>query len=138
MRDLHQLSQGNRVENGASCLANTIRPSLRRRLDVTPFQPIRSKNDKCLSRQPSDSSPNLFVSTYFILFVEEPEFTDVIQNVTVPAGRSVRLACSVKNLGSYKETELNEVRHLGDDYFSRYRMTPVTDKQGELTTGSLP
>ncbi|XP_026320045.1 lachesin-like isoform X2 [Hyposmocoma kahamanoa] len=34
--------------------------------------------------------------------VEEPEFTDVIQNVTVPAGRSVRLACSVKNLGSYK------------------------------------
>lgn len=34
--------------------------------------------------------------------VEEPEFTDVIQNVTVPAGRSVRLACSVKNLGSFK------------------------------------
>ncbi|GBP60714.1 hypothetical protein EVAR_47452_1 [Eumeta japonica] len=34
--------------------------------------------------------------------VEEPEFTDVIENVTVPAGRSVRLACSVKNLGSYK------------------------------------
>ncbi|KAI5640530.1 immunoglobulin i-set domain-containing protein [Phthorimaea operculella] len=33
---------------------------------------------------------------------EEPEFTDVIQNMTVPAGRSVRLACSVKNLGSYK------------------------------------
>lgn len=38
--------------------------------------------------------------------VEEPEFTDVIQNVTVPAGRSVRLACSVKNLGSYKVTSL--------------------------------
>lgn len=37
-----------------------------------------------------------------VTVVEEPEFTDVIQNVTVPAGRSVRLACSVKNLGSYK------------------------------------
>uniref|UniRef100_A0A6E8W087 Ig-like domain-containing protein n=1 Tax=Anopheles coluzzii TaxID=1518534 RepID=A0A6E8W087_ANOCL len=34
--------------------------------------------------------------------VEEPEFTDVIENVTVPAGRNVKLACSVKNLGSYK------------------------------------
>lgn len=38
----------------------------------------------------------------FVSVIEEPEFTDVIQNVTVPAGRSVRLACSVKNLGSYK------------------------------------
>nr|XP_029725048.1 neurotrimin-like [Aedes albopictus] len=34
--------------------------------------------------------------------VEEPEFTDVIENVTVPAGRNVKLACSVKNLGSFK------------------------------------
>ncbi|XP_058447355.1 lachesin-like [Malaya genurostris] len=34
--------------------------------------------------------------------VEEPEFTEVIENVTVPAGRNVKLACSVKNLGSYK------------------------------------
>ncbi|KPJ16714.1 hypothetical protein RR48_10313 [Papilio machaon] len=44
----------------------------------------------------------------FLLFpvLEEPEFTDVIQNVTVPAGRSVRLACSVKNLGSYKKRPL--------------------------------
>lgn len=40
--------------------------------------------------------------TLIVSVVEEPEFTDVIQNVTVPAGRSVRLACSVKNLGSYK------------------------------------
>lgn len=38
----------------------------------------------------------------FVAVMEEPEFTDVIENVTVPAGRSVRLACSVKNLGSYK------------------------------------
>lgn len=34
--------------------------------------------------------------------LEEPEFTEVIDNVTVPAGRHVKLACSVKNLGSYK------------------------------------
>lgn len=34
--------------------------------------------------------------------VEEPEFTDVIENITAAAGRSVKFACSVKNLGSYK------------------------------------
>ncbi|XP_072402120.1 lachesin-like isoform X2 [Diabrotica undecimpunctata] len=33
---------------------------------------------------------------------EEPEFTDVIQNITVAAGRNVRFACAVKNLGTYK------------------------------------
>lgn len=33
---------------------------------------------------------------------DDPEFTDVIENITVPAGRSVKLACSVKNLGNYK------------------------------------
>ncbi|XP_073821245.1 dpr-interacting protein epsilon [Musca autumnalis] len=33
---------------------------------------------------------------------EDPEFTDVIDNITVPAGRNIKLACSVKNLGSYK------------------------------------
>ncbi|XP_037910647.1 lachesin-like [Hermetia illucens] len=33
---------------------------------------------------------------------EDPEFTDVIENITVPAGRNVKLACSVKNLGPYK------------------------------------
>ncbi|XP_063697790.1 lachesin-like [Culicoides brevitarsis] len=37
-----------------------------------------------------------------MVVVEEPEFTEVIENVTVPAGRNVKLACSVKNLGSYK------------------------------------
>ncbi|KAF2884412.1 hypothetical protein ILUMI_21791 [Ignelater luminosus] len=34
--------------------------------------------------------------------VEEPEFTDVIENITVAAGRNVKFACSVKNLGTYK------------------------------------
>jgi hypothetical protein len=47
-----------------------------------------------------------FNSLFFFLYVlavqEDPEFTDVIENITVPAGRNVKLACSVKNLGSYK------------------------------------
>ncbi|XP_053958518.1 lachesin [Anastrepha ludens] len=42
-----------------------------------------------------------YAHTYF-LDSEDPEFTDVIDNITVPAGRNVKLACSVKNLGSYK------------------------------------
>ncbi|KAG7310718.1 hypothetical protein JYU34_003523, partial [Plutella xylostella] len=49
-----------------------------------------------------DTSTGLGDNTLTNSVVEEPEFTDVIQNVTVPAGRSVKLACSVKNLGSYK------------------------------------
>lgn len=45
---------------------------------------------------------------YFFVAVvlEEPEFTEVIENVTVPAGRNVKLACSVKNLGSYKVSKI--------------------------------
>ncbi|XP_025423912.1 neurotrimin-like isoform X2 [Sipha flava] len=34
--------------------------------------------------------------------MDDPEFTEPIVNVTVPAGRSVKLGCSVRNLGSYK------------------------------------
>lgn len=34
--------------------------------------------------------------------MEDPEFTEIIENITVPAGRNVKLACSVKDLGSYK------------------------------------
>ncbi|CAG9803946.1 unnamed protein product [Chironomus riparius] len=48
----------------------------------------------------SSNSNAIIPSTNVI--TEEPEFTDVIENVTVPAGRNVKLACSVKNLGSYK------------------------------------
>lgn len=36
------------------------------------------------------------------VIIEDPEFTESIVNVTVPAGRSVKLGCSVRNLGSYK------------------------------------
>lgn len=40
--------------------------------------------------------------SYFSVVVVEPEFTDVIENITVPAGRNVKFSCSVKNLGTYK------------------------------------
>ncbi|XP_050540599.1 lachesin-like isoform X2 [Daktulosphaira vitifoliae] len=36
------------------------------------------------------------------VIMDDPEFTEPIVNVTVPAGRSVKLGCSVRNLGSYK------------------------------------
>lgn len=39
--------------------------------------------------------------------VEEPEFADVIENITVAAGRNVKFACSVKNLGTYKVSKTN-------------------------------
>lgn len=43
----------------------------------------------------------------FELFVSgemgpEPEFIGVMENITVPAGRSVRLSCSVRNLASFR------------------------------------
>ncbi|XP_034934008.1 lachesin-like [Chelonus insularis] len=34
--------------------------------------------------------------------IPEPEFVEPIGNTTVPAGRSIKLACSVKDLGTYK------------------------------------
>lgn len=50
------------------------------------------------------NSKNKRLNSSFLVsvVVEEPEFTEVIENVTVPAGRNVRLGCSVKNLGSFK------------------------------------
>jgi len=33
---------------------------------------------------------------------DEPEFSEPIENITVPAGREVKLACSVKSLGPHK------------------------------------
>ncbi|KAF7385901.1 hypothetical protein HZH66_011743 [Vespula vulgaris] len=32
----------------------------------------------------------------------DPEFVSEIGNITVPAGRNVKLACSVKDLGTFK------------------------------------
>jgi hypothetical protein len=42
---------------------------------------------------------------------EDPEFTEQIENITVPAGRNVKLACSVKNLGSYKVRSWPSITH---------------------------
>lgn len=50
---------------------------------------------------------------FIAVIQEDPEFTDVIDNITVPAGRNVKLACSVKNLGSYKVSEFGMV--IGDE-----------------------
>lgn len=46
---------------------------------------------------------NDFHNAIFISAVsEDPEFTDIIENITVAQGRNVKFGCSVKNLGSYK------------------------------------
>lgn len=44
----------------------------------------------------------IFFNFLFSAVLEDPEFTEIIENITVPAGRNVKLACSVKDLGSYK------------------------------------
>lgn len=50
-----------------------------------------------------------FLNKFFLLIwyaggagVDEPEFAEPIENITVPAGREVKLACSVKALGPHK------------------------------------
>lgn len=47
-----------------------------------------------------------FPLLHFAAIVEEPEFTEHIENITVPAGRNIKLGCSVKNLGSFKVSRL--------------------------------
>ncbi|XP_006560786.2 lachesin isoform X3 [Apis mellifera] len=44
----------------------------------------------------------LKVTVVSVTTVPDPEFVDEIGNITVPAGRNVKLACSVKDLGPYK------------------------------------
>lgn len=39
---------------------------------------------------------------FSVTTIPDPEFVDEIGNITVPAGRNVKLACSVKDLGSFK------------------------------------
>ncbi|XP_076675466.1 lachesin isoform X2 [Andrena cerasifolii] len=48
-----------------------------------------------------DSRPTSAAFTT-VTTVPDPEFVDEIGNITVPAGRNVKLACSVKDLGTYK------------------------------------
>ncbi|CAG5093190.1 Protein of unknown function [Cotesia congregata] len=43
--------------------------------------------------------------------IPEPEFLEEIGNTTVPAGRNIKLACSVKDLGTYKNAHvISELR----------------------------
>lgn len=63
----------------------------------------------------------LFLSSLFwAALPEDPEFTDIIENITVPAGRNIKLACSVKNLGSYKvRTTINETENRKPKNFNQ-------------------
>lgn len=69
----------------------------------------------------------LICSIYFFTdILEDPEFTDIIENVTVPAGRNIKLGCSVKNLGTYK---VNLIHHCAITviifYFRTYAYDPT-------------
>lgn len=44
----------------------------------------------------------LLLLSFSATTIPDPEFVDEIGNITVPAGRNVKLACSVKDLGSFK------------------------------------
>lgn len=47
---------------------------------------------------------------FTVTTIPDPEFVDEIGNITVPAGRNVKLACSVKDLGSFKvRTRMNNI-----------------------------
>lgn len=52
----------------------------------------------------------------------EPEFIEVIENITVAAGRNVKFACSVKNLGTYKVSTASRrtinVSHSADEHLN--------------------
>lgn len=44
----------------------------------------------------------LIILFFSVSTIPDPQFVDEIGNITVPAGRNVKLACSVKDLGSFK------------------------------------
>lgn len=66
----------------------------------------------------SENAEKYPLNVYSLFFsaavVDDPEFTDIIENITVPAGRNVKLACSVKNLGSYKVRNHVRSQQLSD------------------------
>ena len=49
---------------------------------------------------------NFFFSAPAVV-ANEPSFVEQIQNVTVTAGRDVKLTCVVENLGTYKVSYIN-------------------------------
>lgn len=61
----------------------------------------------------------------------DPEFVEPLQNLTVTAGRDVRLQCSVKHLGSYKVNAV--IFHLSNCIISnRNNNTGSLDLYGEI------
>lgn len=59
---------------------------------------------------------------FFLAVAEEPEFTDVILNQTVAAGRPAKFACSVKNLGSFKVSIKFIVRQIDFSFSSIFNL----------------
>ncbi|KAK0078752.1 hypothetical protein PV325_002130 [Microctonus aethiopoides] len=59
--------------------------------------------NKCTGNPPVYTSDRNFPNDAVISTTLEPTFVEEIGNTTVPAGRSIKLACSVKDLGTYKE-----------------------------------
>ena len=73
----------------------------------------------------------------FTAVTEDPEFTDVIENITVPAGRNVKLACSVKNLGSYKVSQFKIILSICDQKAGKQFYTFSYIAQFIFDTGNI-
>ncbi|KAK0091027.1 hypothetical protein PV326_003859 [Microctonus aethiopoides] len=58
--------------------------------------------NKCTGNPPVYTSDRNFPNDAVMSTTLEPTFVEEIGNTTVPAGRSIKLACSVKDLGTYK------------------------------------
>lgn len=70
---------------------------------------------------------------------EEPEFTDIIENVTVPAGRNVRMACSVRNLGTFKvSTKLLGFQIFHSTRVESYKVSNQMQQQNKNSTVLFP
>lgn len=78
----------------------------------------------------------MYIHTHFyiliILFfsvstIPDPQFVDEIGNITVPAGRNVKLACSVKDLGSFKVCNMNSSYSYNLFIFAKYVFLTFTN-----------
>ncbi|KAL2731280.1 lachesin-like isoform X2, partial [Vespula squamosa] len=67
----------------------------------------------------------------------DPEFVSEIGNITVPAGRNVKMACSVKDLGTFKKDERPKLI-LQDILFTNFlHLTIKMDIESETCYNSL-
>ena len=51
----------------------------------------------------------LFCIIIIVVMAMEPEFVEPLQNVTVTAGRDIKLQCSVKHLNSFKVSPFHSI-----------------------------